>query len=175
MRARVGVLCAMAGIVGACDPLGIKPQPANSVPNIAGTYTAQFQYQLGGATPVIVPGTMTMSAIDGNGNFTGTFTLTTPYTGSGTVSGVYTVDPTTGNADLGYSQFGDASKPLLFQGALFASLFPNCNFANAQFTIAGGTMTNQTIALQGAMKQITCTSNDSTTTPTLEASGAGTR
>ena len=159
-------------IASGCNPLGVKSSSNTKLPPpvIQGQWPAQFSYQLGTASAVTVSATLAMSTIDSAGNFSGAFTLAAPYAGSGMISGTY-VPPGPGIAQgtAAFTVFGDSGRPLLFQGALFATLYPTCDFSNAQGFGGGGYMTGAAFNASNDLTGIACTSGGVTTMPALTA------
>jgi hypothetical protein len=157
---RVAMSCVLAGLLAACDALGTKSNGAGSYPDIAGTWSLSFSYQLGADSIYTINGTLTMNPVDSaaGGTFTGPYALTTTgYTSdTGRVSGALSQYSSTGEGQVAFTQFGDAGRPLLYQAAVFAVLFPNCNFAPATFTLTNGGLTTSSIVLQGEFTNVRC-------------------
>jgi hypothetical protein len=171
----VGSLVAAAVVAAACSSDNTGPN-GGFFPIIGGTYTGNITYALTtGGPPVVVnpPLTIQMSDPDNNGNFSGSFSFNTGFTGTGNVLGQFSQDGST----ITWQQFGDANEPLFFVGTFLAANFPNCNFVANVTTFSldqgGGFGNDGSLNLSGTYNNVHCAiggAGDTDTTATMNVS-----
>jgi hypothetical protein len=184
LRARA-VLCALTGLLAACSALDTKSNGSpGSYPDIAGTWSLTFTYQLEGDTVDTVPATLIMQPVDSvvssdliYGAVNGTYTLGSPFSGGDSVIASLSPYSTTSEGGVEFIEFGDFERPLLYQHAVFATLYPNCNPGGVAttFTLTSGALTATALALQGVYNDVRCFNGTDTVGVSLFASVSGSK
>jgi hypothetical protein len=172
----VGSLVAAAVVAGACGSDNNNMGPNGFFPIIGGTYTGNITYSLTTGGPPIVanpPLTIQMSDPDNNGNFAGSFSFNSGFTGTGNVLGQFSQDGST----IDWTQFGDAGQPLFFVSSFLTANFPNCVFVPNQTTFTldqgGGFGNDGSLNLSGTYNNVHCATDnagDSVSNATMNVS-----